>query len=89
MMCVPTTTKVWSANAGTPTPWGHQYAAMTDYLEGYVLIWKLEERGERADGLVKYWDAKTVVKAVARADVAEEVAVRVLSGIVDGLSGQI
>ncbi|KAK4245747.1 Lactonase, 7-bladed beta-propeller-domain-containing protein [Corynascus novoguineensis] len=50
-----------------PTTTRGEYAAMTDYPEGYVLLWKLDGRRERADGLVEYRNAM----AVARADVGD------------------
>ncbi|KAL2196975.1 Lactonase, 7-bladed beta-propeller-domain-containing protein [Corynascus similis CBS 632.67] len=67
MLRVPTTTRGGIANAVIPAPWNHEYAAMTDYPKGYVLLWKLDGRRERADGLVEYRNAK----AVARADVGD------------------
>lgn len=67
MFRVPTTTKGGKANAVSPAFWGDEYAAMTDYGEGYVLMWRMEGRRERADGLVEYQTAR----AVARVDVKD------------------
>jgi carboxy-cis,cis-muconate cyclase len=67
MFRVPTTTKGGKANAVSPAFWGDEYAAMTDFGEGYVLMWRMEERRERVDGLVEYETAR----AVARVDVKD------------------
>jgi carboxy-cis,cis-muconate cyclase len=67
MFRVPTTTKGGIANAVSPAFWGEEYAAMTDYPVGYVLMWKMEGRRERADGLVEY----TTARDVARVDIGD------------------
>ena len=67
MFRVPTTTGGGMANAISPAFWGDEYAAMTDYPNGYVLMWKMEGRRERGDGLVEY----TTARAVARVDVGD------------------
>ncbi|KAL2148913.1 hypothetical protein VTH82DRAFT_1599 [Thermothelomyces myriococcoides] len=67
MFRVPTPTTGGIANAVSPAPWSHEYAAMTDFGTGYVLMWKMEGRKDRDDGLVEYETAK----AVARADIVD------------------
>ncbi|EAQ84227.1 hypothetical protein CHGG_10631 [Chaetomium globosum CBS 148.51] len=62
MFRVPTTTRGGKANAVSPAFWDDEYAAMTDYGEGYVLMWRMEGRRERADGLVEYSTARAVAK---------------------------
>ncbi|KAK3293698.1 Lactonase, 7-bladed beta-propeller-domain-containing protein, partial [Chaetomium fimeti] len=67
MFRVPTTTRGGKANAVSPAFWGDEFAAMTDYGEGYVQMWKMEGKREREDGLVEYETAR----AVARVDLKD------------------
>ncbi|KAK3356414.1 Lactonase, 7-bladed beta-propeller-domain-containing protein [Lasiosphaeria hispida] len=61
MFQIPTTTVGGWANAISPASWSDEYAAMTDYPEGYVQMFKMEGRQETKDG-VEYTTARPVAK---------------------------
>jgi carboxy-cis,cis-muconate cyclase len=66
MFMVPTTTKAGWANAISPAFWNDEYAAMADYPDGYVQIWKMEGKKETENG-IEY----TTATAIARVDIGD------------------
>ena len=60
---VPTTTTAGIANAISPAPWSDERAAMTDYHNGYVQVWKMEEKATNG---TEFGTAKAVAKVDIR-----------------------
>ena len=61
MFRIPTTTINRLANAISPAFWSDEYVAMTDFGEGYVQVFRMEDARETRDGVV-YSSARPVAK---------------------------
>jgi carboxy-cis,cis-muconate cyclase len=62
MFMAPTTTVGGIANAIKPAPWSDEFAAMTDYPNGYVQMWKMQGKRQTEHG-VEYERAEVVAQA--------------------------
>ena len=52
MFRIPTTTAKGLANAISPAFWSDEYAAMADFGEGYVQVFRMEDARKTQDGVL-------------------------------------